>query len=356
LQEEGKLSVHDKLSKYFDGFTYGDRITIENLLTHTSGIYNYTNDKVLISGDVTKHYSQQQMLDIFRAYKPDFEPGEKWNYSNSAYSILGYIIEKITKKPYETVVRDRVFTPLGMSNSGFDFTHLTAANKSKGYYTLAGDKPATAPIVDSTIAYSAGAIYSTVDDLAKWERAVTEGKILKPQSWQAVFTPYKSKYGYGWSIDSSYGRQFTAHSGGIHGFTSYLIRFPQDEVAVIMIDNSSSPHLAKISKTLAAIALEQPYEMPAARKTIAVDSSILQQYVGEYQLTPTFISTITLQGNALKAQATNQPLFDIYAEKKDLFFLKAVDAQLEFIRDESGKVTEAILHQNGMKQKAKKIK
>ena len=356
LQEEGKLSVSDKLNKYFDGFTYGDRITIENLLTHTSGIYNYTNDKELITGDVTKHYSQQQMLDIFRAYQPDFEPGEKWNYSNSAYSILGYIIEKVTKKPYEKVVRERIFTPLSMTNSGFDFTHLKSSGKSKGYFTLAGDTPVVAPVVDSTIAYSAGAIYSTLDDLAKWERAVTEGKILKPQSWKAVFTPYKNKYGYGWTIDSSYGRQFTAHSGGIHGFSSYLIRFPQDEVAVIMFDNSSSPHLGKISKSLAAIALNQPVEMPGVRKAITLDSTILQQYVGEYQLTPDFSITISKQGNSLKAQATNQPQFDVFAEKKDFFFLKVVDAQLEFVRDGSGNITELVLHQNGLKQKAKKIK
>jgi len=243
LQEEGKLSVQDKLSKYFPGFVNGDRITIDNLLTHTSGIYNYTNDEKLMKSDVTKHYSQKEMLDIIRAYKPDFEPGAKWNYSNSAYSILGYIIEKVTSKSFEKVVRERIFTPLGMTNSGFDFTHLSAPNKSKGYFSLAGGKPVAAPIVDSTIAYAAGAVYSTVSDLAKWERAVTQGKLLKAESWKAIFTPVKNKYGYGWNIDTAFAKPFTSHSGGIHGFASYLIRFPQEEVSVIMIDNSSSPHL-----------------------------------------------------------------------------------------------------------------
>lgn len=356
LQEEGKLSLQNKLSKYFPGFANGDKITIENLLTHTSGIYNYTNDEVLMKSDVTKHYSQKEMLDIFKGYKPDFEPGAKWNYSNSGYSILGYIIEKVTGKPYEKVVRERIFTPLGMTASGFDFTHLSSPNKSKGYFSLAGGKPVAAPVVDSTIAYSAGAIYSTVGDLAKWERAVTDGKILKSASWKTVFTPYKNKYGYGWNIDTAFGKQFTSHSGGIHGFASYLIRFPQDEVTVIMLDNASGSQLGKISKTLAAIALGQPYEKPGARKEMTVDAFVLRQYVGEYQLTPAFSITVSLEGNTLKAQATNQPQFDLYAENEAFFFLKVVDAEIEFLKNETGKVTALILHQNGAKQTFKKVK
>lgn len=353
LQEEGRLSVKDKLNKYFDGFANGHRITIEHLLTHTSGIFNYTNDEKIMEADVTKHYSQKEMLDIFRAYKPDFEPGEKWNYSNSAYSILGYIIEKTTGKSYERVVREKIFQPLGMTNSGFDFTHLAVPNKAKGYFALAGN-PVASPVVDSTIAYSAGAVYSTVKDLAKWERAVTQGKLLKPSSWIAVFTPFKNKYGYGWSIDSAFGKRFTAHSGGIHGFASYLIRFPEEELSVIMIDNASSRSLGKMSMALSAIALGQPYEKPKARSEINVDKSILQQYVGEYQLSPTFSINVTFEGNSLKAQATNQPQFDLYAESENFFFLKVVDAQVEFIKDATGKVTDLILYQNGAKQKARK--
>jgi CubicO group peptidase (beta-lactamase class C family) len=132
LQEEGKLSVQDKLSKYYPGFANGDKITIEHLLTHTSGIYNYTNDTTLMKSDVTKHYSQSQMVEMFKKYPPDFEPGTKWNYSNSGYSLLGYIIEKVTGKTYEKVVRERILQPLGMFHSGFDFTHVKDAEKAKG--------------------------------------------------------------------------------------------------------------------------------------------------------------------------------------------------------------------------------
>jgi CubicO group peptidase (beta-lactamase class C family) len=356
LQQEGKLSVQDKLSKYFSGFTNGDKITIENLLTHTSGIHNYTDDTVLVgSSDVTKHYSRNEMIKIFQGYPPDFEPGAKWNYSNSAYSILGYIIEKVEKKPYEKVVRERIFQPLGMKNSGFDFTNLSSLNKAKGYFSLA-EKPLPAPIVDSTIAFSAGAIYSTVEDLYKWEGAITANKILKPESWKAVFTPYKNKYGYGWGIDSMYGRLITAHSGGIHGFSSYILRFPQDQVAVIVFDNSGSNALGKISMTIAAILFNEKYEIPVVKKEIDVEPSILKQYVGEYELVPNFVITISLAENGLKLQATGQPAFDLYAEKENIFFLKVVEAKVEFVKDANGNVTELILYQNGQQPRGKKIK
>jgi CubicO group peptidase (beta-lactamase class C family) len=355
LQQEGKLSVQDKLSKYFPGFTNGDKITIENLLTHTSGIHNYTEDTIFVKSDVTKHYTQAEMLNVFRNYSPDFEPGANWHYSNSGYSLLGYIIEKVEKKPYERVVRERIFQPLGMMNSGFDFTNLSNANKTKGYFSL-NPTPVPAPIVDSTIAYSAGAVYTTVGDLYKWERAIYTNKILKPESWKAVFTPYKNKYGYGWGIDSLFGRLITAHGGGIHGYSSNILRFPADELVIIAFDNSSSNALSNISKHLAAIVLNQPYDVPSAKKEIAVVASILKQYVGEYQFAPNFAITISMGENGLKGQATGQPSFDLYAEKENVFFLKVVDAKVEFVKDANGNVTELILYQNGQQPRGKKIK
>lgn len=355
LQQEGKLSVQDKLSKYFPGFVNGDKITIENLLTHTSGIYNYTNDTVIMKNDITKHYSQEQMLTLFKSYPSDFEPGTKWNYSNSGYSILGYIIDKVEGKPYEKVVRDRIFQPLGMAHSGFDFTDLSSSDKTKGYFSL-NPKPIPAPIVDSTIAYSAGAVYTTLGDWYKWERSISTDKILTPASWKTVFTPFKNKYGYGWGIDSLYGRLTTAHGGGIHGYTSFIVRFPQDETVVIAFDNSSSNALSAISKSVAAILFDQQYEIPVAKKEIKLDSNTLKQYIGEYQLTPAFTITISLGENGLKGQATGQPAFDLFAEKENVFFLKVVEAKVEFVKDANGNITELILDQNGRQSRGKKIK
>ena len=355
LQQEKKLSVKDPLSKYFPGFSNGDKITIENLLNHTSGLYNYTNDSTIMNNDVSKPYAQTVLIEKFKKYPPDFEPGSKWNYSNSGYSMLGYIIEKVTGKPYEKVVRERILYPLGMSHSGFDYTHLQNNNKAIGYFSLADTSAKIAPIVDSTLAYSAGALYSTVGDLYKWERAIYTDKILRPESWKQTFTPFLNKYGYGWGIDTLYGKTYMAHSGGIHGFTSYLMRIPEEELVVIVMDNSSRG-LSKISRNLVAIALDKPYSLPEAPKQVEVSQEILKKYVGEYALMPNFSIIITLEGNQLKGQATGQSAFDLFPEKENLFYLKVVNAKVEFIRNEKGEVTELILYQNGQQPRGKKIK
>lgn len=354
LQQEKKLSVNDKLSKYYPSYPNGDKITIENLLTHTSGIFNYTNDTSLMKSDVTRSYSEKELVATFRDKPLSFEPGSKWEYSNSAYTLLGFIIQKVTKKPYEQVMRERILQPLQMANSGFDFTHLNNSNKAKGYFSLRPEKAMPAPVVDSTIAYAAGALYSTVDDLYKWERAIYTNKILMPESWKRTFTPLKNKYGYGWGIDTLYGKNYTAHSGGIHGFSSYLMRFPEDELAIIALSNSSS-NVGKLTRNLAAVFYDQPYEITKAKEEIKIEPSALQQYTGVYKLAPNFSITITSEGSQLKAQATGQPIAEIYPQKENFFFYKVVDAQIEFQKDEKGAVTSLVLHQNGQQIKGEKI-
>jgi CubicO group peptidase (beta-lactamase class C family) len=354
LENEGKLSLNDHLEKYFPGFPNGNKITIEHLLTHTSGLHNYTDDTVLTGkADVTKNYSRDEMLKILKKYPADFEPGTKWSYSNSGYSMLGYIIEKVTRKPYEKVVRERILQPLGMTNSGFDFTHLKNKQRSKGYFSV-GDVINPAPVVDSTIAYSAGALYSTVDDLLKWERAIFTDKILPQSAWKKVFTPYKNNYGYGWGIGNSYDREYMAHSGGIHGFSSYILRYPQDQLVVIMLDNAMGSSLTTMARQLAAITFGKPVVLPKPKTEIRVDKRILETYAGVYELTPDFAITIRLDGDVLKAQATGQDEFTLFAESETMFFLKVVEAKIEFVKDGSGQVTSIILHQGGVDQTGKR--
>src|SRR6187551_1611091 len=145
LQQEKKLSVSDKLSKYFPGYPKGDSITIEHLLTHTSGIFNYTSDGNFMANEVAKSTDREKIMALFKDRPLDFSPGTGWNYSNSGYSLLGYIIEAVTKKTYYQAVRKYIFTPLHMTHSGFDFTHLKSNEKATGYFSLDGKKPAIAP-------------------------------------------------------------------------------------------------------------------------------------------------------------------------------------------------------------------
>lgn len=355
LQEQGKLSVKDKLSKYFPDYPNGDKITIENLLTHTSGIYNYTNNASFMKNEVSKSKSRDSIIALFRDQPLNFEPGSKFSYSNSGYSLLGYIIEKVTNKPYEKVMREMILQPLNMDNSGFDFTHLKVPGKASGYFYIAKDSNQVSPIVDSTVSFSAGSLFSTVGDLYKWDRAISSGKILSAGSWKSAFTPFLSKYGYGWHMDTIYGKPVISHSGGIHGFSSIVTRFPEEDAVIILLNNGGTPNLTKISNDLAAVLFNKTVELPGAKTEMKFEENFLKQYEGEYQLTQNFSIRVWVENGKLMAQATGQQAFELFAESETKFFLKVVDAQLEFVKDDKGAVQKLILYQNGMKVEGKKI-
>ena len=355
LQHDGKLSLKDKLSKYFPEYAHADRITIENLLNHVSGIYNYTNDADFMEKRVTEPLTQAAFWNMIKDKPLDFEPGSRFNYSNSGYHILGYIIEKVTGQPYESIARMYLFHPANMTHSGYDFTHLQSPLKSVGYYNLTKETQLAAPIVDSSVAFSAGAIYSTVHDLYNWNTALNSGKIIPLQVLETAYKPYKDHYGFGFGIDSVFSKRHISHGGGIHGFVSMLSYIPQDKVSVAIISNAPFS-LGRVEKDVLAILYNQPYKLAEAPKEIKVDSSRLTRYVGEYELTPTFKITITLVNGSLKAQATGQPAFDLFAKEENVFFLKVVDAQVEFIRNEKGEVNKLILHQNGQHMAGVRVK
>lgn len=355
LQEMNKLSIKDKLSKYFPDYPNSDFITIENLLTHTSGIFNYTNESYFMNHDSGKPISRDKLIELFKGRPLDFPPGTKFRYSNSGYIMLGFIIEQVTGKPYEQIVRELILTPLQMDHSGFDFAHYKGPDKATGYLFLDKELKQPANIVDSTVSYAAGGLYATAWDLYKWDRAIYFDKILTSLSWQKSFTPFKDKYGYGWIIDTLYGKKIIWHNGGIFGFNSHLLRFPNDNVVIILLSNKTTPFLSTIANGLAGVVFNQLYKFPLERKEVKLDESILKQYAGLYELHSTFRVRITVENGGLKAQTTGQPQFDLFAEKEDHFFLKVVDAQVQFIKGADGKVVKLLLSQNNQRISAKKI-
>ncbi|HEX6427136.1 MAG TPA: serine hydrolase [Niastella sp.] len=356
LQAEGKLNVQDAISKYFPQFPRGDSITIEHLMLHTSGIFNYTNDRSFMENEVTKPANREKMIATFRDKPASFSPGTNWQYSNSAYLLLGYIIESVTKKHYEQVVRDYIFKPLKMTNSGFDFTHLQRKEKSTGYFAFNEKDTLTAPTVDSSVSFSAGAIYSTTQDLFRWHQALQKYIILTKAQEEKAYTPVKNNYGYGWVIDSLYGKIEVTHGGGIHGFTSDFLRIPSDDICIVLLSNTSSPALHTIAKKIVAILYSKPYEMPQARKAITLPEEKLKQYVGEYTINEKLQLSITLKDGELKASPTGQPTIVLNAEKEDRFFVKLPEVQLQFTRNEKQEIDGFILYQNGKEIKCPKIK
>ena len=356
LQEEKKLNVKDKLSKYFPAYPKGDSINIEQLMTHTSGIYNYTNNSDFMANEVSKPASREKIMALFKDRPLDFSPGTSWSYSNSGYSLLGYIITIASGRPYEELVRKYIFSPLQMTHSGFDFTHLKSNEKATGYFKIDNKNAVPAPIVDSSVSFSAGAIYSTTGDLFRWHTALQQNIILSKNQQEVAYTPVKNNYGYGWGTDSVEGKRRLSHSGGIHGFTTNISRVPADNVCIVLLSNASDGTLGDITKTIFNVLYNKPYELPKERNSIKVPEEKLKQYIGEYEIRPALHVLISVKNGELVASPTGQPESVIYAEREDFFFVKEQDIQIEFTRNEHKEVTGFILHQGGADIPCKKIK
>ena len=363
LQEEGKLSVKDKLDKYFPQFKYAAEITIENLLTHTSGIYNYTND--IDEGDsaiVCNPVDKQLALDIMFKHKLDFKPGTQFRYDNSGYYLLGLIIEKVTGKPYEENVRDIIFNPLQMTHSLFDFKHSRDTNIATGYQVLNDSiqKEASAWRWDSTVSYAAGDIWSTTGDMFKWARAIANKKILSAESWKAMLTPHLDKYGYGVYIDSLFGKPTISHGGGIPGFIAYLNYYPAEDVTIILLINEGwfNESLNAINADVSAIIFHQPYELMRKHIGIKLPDEVLKKYVGQYDFDKKHHVYITLENNQLQIEAPQGglPKSPLLADDENNFYLKIIDARIEFVEDASGNITELISHYMGKNDVCKKVK
>lgn len=354
LQEQGLLNVQDTISKYIPDYPdAGKNIAIHNLLTHTSGIPNYTNfpdvlETMMLPSPVEKTIAKFKDLPL------EFEPGEKFSYSNSGYTLLTYILEKVSGKPYETYLQEHIFQPLGMQNSGYDHPSRIIKNRAAGY-TAGSNGLQNAMYIDMSVVSGAGGLYSTVEDLYLWDRALYAEKLVSQSSLERIFTADKNEYGYGWVIDTAFNRKRVWHNGGINGFSTTIMRFIDDGVCAIVLSNSDTAPVEIICQDLAAIVFGEKYELPKERMAIEVDSQIYDIYAGEYELTPKFIITITKEDNKLFARATGQDKFEIYPESLTKYFYKVADAQITFVQDDRGSVSQFILHQSGKEMPGKRI-
>lgn len=347
LQEQGKLNVKDKLEKYLPTYPDADKITIENLLTHTSGIFNYTDDSLFAATGMFRHHSRAEMIDLFKDKLTKIEPGTKFNYSNSNYMLLGYIIEDLTGMNYYKALRTMILEPLGMTHTGCNFAGLKSADKATGYFSIAGTTGVPAPMVDSSVSYAAGCIYSTVGDMYIYAQALLDNKLLRPVDWITATKVNKDNYGYGWMTGEMYGHKSVGHNGGVHGFVSNFFMVPDDRTVVVVLSNDMNSQPEKVRRGVTSILYGKPFEVPENKPHVTLPLKTLQEYVGDYELAPGFIIKVFLQGNVLMGQATAQNPFRLYAERKDFFYLKVVDAQISFGRDPKGKIEKLMLRQNG---------
>jgi hypothetical protein len=322
-----------------------EKITVFNLLTHTSGIPSFTDFKDY--ADTEPFATTPAKLVARFCDKPlDFEPGTKWSYSNSGYVLLGYLIERITGGTYADFVQKNLFDPLGMKDSGCDSNSAIIRHRAAGYFP-GPNGPTNAGFIHMTIPFSAGSLYSTTEDLLKWETGLFGGKLLSAASLQKMTTPFKQDYAFGLGVRTENGRKQISHGGGIEGFNAFLCYFPDDHTTVVVLANLNGGAPEEIGGLLGKLAHGEEVKLAADRKAISVQPDILQSYVGTYEFQPGLNYFVTLDGNQLMGRLGTQPSFPLYPETPTYFFLKVVDAQIEFVKSANGSVSSVILHQGG---------
>jgi CubicO group peptidase (beta-lactamase class C family) len=261
LEEQGKLNVQAPVKTYLaDSPAAWDQITLHHLLTHTSGIPDYVRFP-LSPAARRESTTPDALIARFRDRPLDFAPGTRFAYSNSGYAVLGRVIEKVSGKPYAEFLRTSIFTPLAMNDSGYDDPRPVLAHRAQGYVRNL-DGTVNAPYVDMSNPYAAGGLYSTVDDLLKWDRALAGAQLLKKESLSAMFTPFLQGYGYGWRIARTFDRPMVAHPGSIPGFSSHIRRYPEDGVCIIVLCNVEFAPAVDVGNDLAAIVFGKRPERP----------------------------------------------------------------------------------------------
>ena len=477
LAVEGKLDLHEPISTYLPDYNKanGDRITSHHLLTHSSGIPNYTAFPGFMQDEIREPYTPEEFIKKFQDKDLDFTPGERFSYSNSGYFLLGIIIEKLSGKTYEDMLHEKILKPLGMKNSGFDHFEDVLKKRATGYEKN-GTTTKNSRYLDMSIPYAAGSMYSTVEDLYLWDQALYTNKLL-PQKYLDIFltaqiTQGENGYAYGFGIgkerigNTEETIEVITHSGGINGFNTNISRAVSDQSLIVLLNNTDSAPLGMINRAIRGIIHNKPYDMPKKsiagelleviqtkgleaglsfynskkdadnyrvdegdmnrigydllgsemikealkifklnieafpeafntydsyaealmtsgdnegaiknyrksvelnpanqngidmlkklgvdtsefEKEIVVPDALLESYVGDYELMPGFILSITKEDNKLKAQATGQPKFDIFAKSNNVFYLKVVVAEITFNTNDKGVIDTLTLVQGG---------
>lgn len=485
LEQQGKLSVNDKISDHLDYYRkdIGKIISIHHLLTHTSGIPEYLRTRDFIQIVAKQPAEVKEFIINYCSDDLNFEPGTDWSYSNSGYFILGAIIEKVSGMTYEEALTKLLLKPLNMNDTGYDMRGPIIMNRAAGYDKVF-DGYINSDYIDMTVPYSAGSMYSTVEDLYKWDRSLYTEKVLSKDSKAKMFTGYVdamgAKYGYGWVIakteENGDTLNYASHGGGINGFNTLITRRLNDQSLVVLLNNTSNAPLNELGTKIFEIIdgkeytyPKQPFEeylygivldegslnavdtydalkeagelenftiterglnalgyalmrkdmldkvidvfqlnidlYPEAfnvydsmgeallekgdkdkaienykksvdlnprnengihvlkelgvevdePKEIELSLDQMEEFVGKYQLAPNFFIEIFIKDGQLFERATGQEAFEIYPESESKFYMKVVQAQIEFKRDENGKVNEMILFQGGREMPGKKV-
>ena len=348
LEEQGKLSIQDPITKYIPDYpTKGHTITIEHLLTHTSGIRSYT-DMESFGSMFRKDMSPTELVDVFKDEPMDFDPGEKFNYNNSGYILLGVIIEKVSGLTYQEYVQKHLFEPVGMKASYYGSASQVIPNRVAGYQGAKGDYR-NADYLSMTLPYAAGSLLSTVADLYKWTKAVHAHQLVSAKSLEKAFSPFKlndgeeSDYGYGWTLSKIYDRPAVEHGGGINGFLTESIYIPEEELFVAVFSNCNCQSPSPAANKMAALALG---ELKVFTK-VKLSAEKLQEYVGVYENEEGNKHKIVLEDGQLYTMSRGGNRYELNPMGEDWVFFNDNLRTAQFVRGTEGKVVAIKAYERG---------
>jgi CubicO group peptidase (beta-lactamase class C family)/uncharacterized protein YneR len=486
LAAEGKIDLETPISTYLPDYPKdkADIITTHHLLTHTSGIPNYTAFPDFFAEKSQKYYTPDDFIKLFQDKDLEFTPGESFNYSNSGYFLLGVIIEKISGKNYAEMLQEKILAPLGMTDSGYGNHDQIIERRATGYEKQDASY-VNSRYLDMSIPYAAGSMYSTVEDLYKWDQGLYTNTLLPKKHMELYFKKHTDAFGsmgyaYGWMVgkqpigNTTDSIQVIIHGGGINGFNTIISRTPSDKSLIVLLNNTGGAPLNQISQSISGILKGKTYDMPknsivmemqsiiAAKgldaalsfyqankssekyevdqaemnqlgyqlmgdkkyedaskifmlnmeefpdssnvydsyaealmemgqneeaiknykksvemnpnnqngiemlkklgvnpdeltQDVVVPDEILESYVGEYQLQPGFSLTISKEGTQMKAKATGQGIVDIFPKSNDRFYLKVIEAQIQFNKADDGSIKSLTLFQAGREMEGKRL-
>lgn len=350
FEERGRLSVTDRLCGFLESCPEAwAPLTIHHLLTHTSGIPDYV--RLPDFGSLSRQaYAPSRIITLVRDKALEAAPGERYLYSNANYVLLGLVLERISGVPFERLLHEQLLAPLGMTNTGIDHASTLVANRASGYVPD-GAGLANADFIDTTWVFGAGQMYSTVGDLLMWDQAWRQGRVVRDETRIRMWRADRGDYGYGWQVLGAWppgiNKRLVLHAGGLHGFATDLLSYPDENVTIVILANLMTAPMAVISRDLSAIMFKAPYALPVVRRAIDVNPALYDTYAGDYQLAPNVVLNVRREGNRLVVQATDQAPDVAVPESELRFFSRKVDAQITFARDAAGRVTHLTVHSGG---------
>ncbi|WP_142683979.1 serine hydrolase [Chitinophaga polysaccharea] len=345
LAEEGKLSLQSEVTEFIRDYPIHG-ITIEHLLTHTSGIN--TGAGAWTPETRKKDFTPQALIDSFKLRPPDFLPGASFRYNNNGYVLLGYIVELVSGMPYEEYISRHFFRPLGMKNSGYDNSSLVIPGRVSGYQRD-NELYTNADYLSMTQPYSAGSLFSTVEDLYTWNEALTAGKVINKESLRKAQTSFKldngklTGYGYGWWLGNIQGSPCIKHDGLINGFSTFALYLPQEKIFVAVFTNCENNNPEVIGSEIAGIAIGKPYHT----NEIGLPMEQLKSYAAVYESATEGQRTVSYEDGRLLYFVKGGSKARLIPFETDRFYFENSLDIIEFLRKKNGRITGMTLETAG---------